>query len=163
VDYPPLLPAGLHPKTLGELEQLCVTDFPLSRSRAPIFVGFRRLVEHLSTLAIQGDLWVDGSFVTRKIEPGDIDVALSLTTTFWASAVPAQRTLLSWFGSTDGATRANIKRDYSCDSYVFVDIPAGQPGYPGRDMRQYWLDQFGSDRSGNVKGIAVLSIPVVLP
>ncbi|SRR5258708_6242018 len=158
MDYPPLLPNGLHPKTLTELHQVCVAEFPLSQSRASKFAGLRRIVERLAAEGIQGDLWIDGSFLTQKIEPGDIDIALRLEPAFLTQVSTAQTRLLKWFGSGDATIRAEIRRDFSCDSYAFCDIPSGQPGYPGHDMRQYWLNQFGVDRSGAPKGIAVLSI-----
>jgi hypothetical protein len=159
MDYRPLLQAGLHPKTWSELEQLCVSAFPLSRSRAIKFSGLRRIVDRILAEGIEGDLWVNGSFLTNKIEPGDIDIVLSLDFGFLVRATPAQQLLLSWLGATDAATRAEIMRDYSCDSYFFCDVPAGHLGYTGPDMRQYWLNQFGSGRGGSPKGIAVLSIP----
>jgi hypothetical protein len=158
VDYPPLLPAGLHPKTWGELEALCVTAFQLSQSREEKFSGLRRLIDRLRADGIEGELWVDGSFLTQKNEPGDIDIVLSVDLNFVIRGNPEQLALLSRLGSANPATRAEVLRDYSCDTYILFDIPVGDPNYPGRDMRQYWLDQFGSDRSGNPKGIAVVSI-----
>lgn len=159
MDYPPLLAPGLHPRTWNELEQLCVTDFPLSQSRALIFAGLRRIVDLLVNAGVRGELWVDGSYLSRKIEPGDVDIVLNVDLGFLAGASVAQQAMISGFNSSDRTLRAEIKRDYSCDSYFFCDVPIGHPLYPGIDMRQYWLSQFGSDRSGNAKGIAVLSIP----
>ena len=116
------------------------------------------MVERILSSGITGDLWVDGSFITQKIEPGDIDIVLNLDSGFLAQATPTQMASLHWLGTTDATVRAQMKHDYSCDAYAFCDIPAGQPGHPGIDLRQYWLNQFGIDRSGASKGIAVLSV-----
>jgi uncharacterized protein DUF6932 len=139
---------------------MCATSFALSATRSEKCGSLKRLIDALCAEKIEAELWVDGSFLTQKMEPGDVDVALSLELAFWGQATPQQRALLSRFSSSDRATRAGVLRDYCCDSYVFLrDIPPGHPDYPGRDMRQYWLRQFGTDRSGNQKGIAVISIP----
>lgn len=159
IDYPPLLVVGLHAKTWTEIEALCVTGFPLSQSRSQILSGFRRIVDRLCAEGIEGDIWTDGSFLTQNIEPRDVDFVLRLDIGFIPRITPQQIATLKWLGTDDPQTRAEIKRDYMCDSYVFCDAPVGHPLNPGPDMRQYWLNQFGRDRSRNEKGIAVLSIP----
>ena len=109
--------------------------------------------------AIEGELWVDGSFLTENIEPRDVDFALRVDMSFLERMTPLQIDFLNWLGNDDTQIRDQIKHDYLCDSYVFCELPQTHPGYPGQDMRQYWLTQFGFDRSRNPKGIAVLSIP----
>lgn len=95
---------------------------------------------------------MNGSFLTQKIEPGDVDFVLCLAPEVYMLGTPAQQALIQWLAGTE--THAQIKNDHSCDSYVFFDTLGGPP-----DMRLYWLTQFGTDRDGNPKGIAVLSIP----
>ncbi len=34
------------------------------------------IIDRLSQYGIRGDLWVNGSFLTRKIDPSDSDVVL---------------------------------------------------------------------------------------
>lgn len=108
---------------------------------------------------IEGDFWLDGSFLTQNIAPQDVDFALRIDTAFLARATPSQKVLLFWLGSADPAVRYQIRHDYLCDSYVFWELPATHLGSPVVDMRQYWLNWFGFDRNRNPKGIAALSIP----
>jgi hypothetical protein len=159
MDYPALLAPGLHPKTWTELSALCVDGFPLSQSRPRILQGLRSLVEKLVAEGLELDLWADGSFLTLKDEPGDVDFVLRLDLQVASRLTGSQIALLQWLGTRDLAVRAQIKQDYGCDPYVFVDVPTSHPFSGGVDLRQYWLTQFGADRSNNPKGIATLSIP----
>jgi len=65
-DFPALFPLGFHDLTLDGLEQVCVDLFPLSVSRRPIMDGFREFVRTLTDSGYSGELWVDGSFLTRS-------------------------------------------------------------------------------------------------
>ena len=57
-EFPPLLPEGFHPKTLDELELLCVDGFDLSRTRQGIMEGLRRMAARLESGGVRGDLWL---------------------------------------------------------------------------------------------------------
>ena len=159
MDYPPLLAQGLHPRNWTELHDLCATGFPLSQSRATLLAGLRAIVDRLCAENIVGDLWVDGSLLTQKLEPSDVDFVLILQPQVYLNGTPGQRAMIEWLGTRDVAVRAQTKHDYGCDTYICFDTPPGHPLYPGRDMRQYWQNQFGNDRSSSPKGIAVLMIP----
>lgn len=159
MEYPPLLPAGLHVKTWAELQTMCVDGMPLSPNRAALIAGLRRIVDRLCAEGITGDLWIDGSFLTEKLEPGDIDLVLALAPDSYMGGTPNQRQLIEWLGSDNAAVRAQTKQDHHCDTYIFFEVAPGHPLYPGFDPRTYWANQFGRDRNNGPKGIAVLSIP----
>ena len=114
--------------------------------------GLRGIVDKLIAAGIRGDLWVDGSFLTEKLEPGDTDVALEVSEAFLMAATTVQRGILSWLW--DPATKST----YMCHAFSFCDVPAGHALHVGFDIRGYWLDQFGSDRGNSPKGIVVLAI-----
>ncbi len=156
MDYPPLLPAGLHPRTWAELQTLCVDGFPLSQSRTAIFTGLRGIIDALCTEGVVGELWVDGSFLSSKIDPGDVDFVLSIAPDVYMLGTPTRQALIHRLATTDPAERAAIKQAFGCDPYVFFDAPVPVGAW---NARAYWLKQFGYDRSNNVKGIAVLSLP----
>ena len=151
-DYPPLLADGLHPRTIEEVQALSVDAFPLSTSRARLMAGLRAMVDLLTADGIQGDLWVDGSFLTGKIDPEDIDVVLELSLATANGATPDQADRLRWLTSQADADVAQKRNDYACDCYAFLEVP----GIPSN--RGYWLRQFGRDRSNTPKGIVVLQI-----
>ena len=115
-------------------------------------LGLRGIVDKLIAAGISGDLWVDGSFLTEKLEPGDTDVALEVSEAFFMAATTKQRGILSWLGNP------STKSTYMCHAFSFCDVPAGHAFHPGFDIRGYWLDEFGSDRGNNPKGIVVLAI-----
>lgn len=66
--------------SLGDLEKLCVQSnmFRTSNTRSTIMQGLRHVVDTLSNEAIPGEVWVDGSFLTKKIDPADVDILLSV-------------------------------------------------------------------------------------
>jgi hypothetical protein len=64
-----VLPPGIHNATLQEIEQ----RFAMNEKRKTLFEGFRRAALALRTAGCQA-IFLDGSFVTDKPEPGDFDV-----------------------------------------------------------------------------------------
>jgi len=75
-DHPPLLAAGIHTLTLAEFEQVTVTPFPADAGRRRLFLLFEQWIVKLQALDISATLWVDGSFVTSKHGPNDIDCTM---------------------------------------------------------------------------------------
>lgn len=151
-DYPPLLADGFHEGALEELQALCVDKFPFSASRGRLMTGLQTMFELLTRDGIRGNLWVDGSFLTEKLEPNDIDVVLEVTEAMLAGATQAQKNRLRWFGSQEDADAIQERRAYGCDCYVFSEAPGGSR------WRDYWMRQFGRDRSKHPKGIFVLKV-----
>lgn len=114
--------------------------------------GLRAMVDLLTKEGVRGNLWVDGSFLTKKLEPKDVDIVLEVREAVTAGATDAQKRLLRWFSSKQRDDRIQKSRDYACDCYLFSDAPSP------RNMRDYWKGQFGRDRGNNPKGIFVLHI-----
>ncbi len=71
-----LLPAGIWPCTLNEIERKLADDFALSRTRESLFNGLTFYLRDLRALGLSGRIWLDGSFVTGKIDPADVDAIL---------------------------------------------------------------------------------------
>jgi hypothetical protein len=70
-----LSPYTVNPTTFDNFESLLVESFPSSSSRHQIFEGYKRYVGQLTDiLGSEFYQWVDGSFVTDKMNPNDIDV-----------------------------------------------------------------------------------------
>jgi len=104
-------------------------------------------------VGVQGELWIDGSFLTQKVDPQDVDIVLRTTSTFLAGANPAQRLAIE-------GVRLNLSNVSLCDSYVLFEFPQGDPNFgQGQWMVAYWIKQFGFSRDENLKGIAVLALP----
>lgn len=62
------LPPGVHETTLDEVEEV----FANTTRRRALFEGLRRAMENLRTGGVRR-VYIDGSFVTDKVEPNDID------------------------------------------------------------------------------------------
>lgn len=132
---------------------MCVDAFPSSDTREAIMAGLASVFEALQKEEITGELWVDGSFLTEKIDPRDVDVVLRLEPSFVDEASEDQLAVIDWL-------RIDLKTDYQCDSYVFVEYPKGHDlEGEGERIRDYWIKQFGFSRGDEHKGIAVLSLP----
>lgn len=102
-----LLPAGVHDCTLAEVEE-CFGRFQSSDRRCRLFERLRLLVSDARTSRLVRALIVDGSFVTAKDAPNDIDLILVLAHDHDYAAVlrPFEYNVLS---------RSHLRRTYGFD------------------------------------------------
>lgn len=83
-----LLPAGIHPTTVGELER----RFGFSAKRRDLIEeGLKPVMQELVKMGIR-ELYVGGSFTTSKLSPGDVDgyVKTSLSSPFYEQLASRQ-------------------------------------------------------------------------
>ncbi len=66
-----LLPAGIHICTMAQ----CRAVFATNVRREQLFESLSRCVLQMHSHDLQGTLLIDGSFVTDKANPGDMEVA----------------------------------------------------------------------------------------
>lgn len=150
--HAPLWPAGLHPVAMGELNERCVRAFPASQTRRTIWRGLIHLVNVLQQAPIKGDLWIGGSFVTTKVDPGESEIVLRIANSFLVSANYRQREAI-------GLIQDDLRHSHRCESFLFVEFPRDHPAYEdGQEWREYWLRQLGGDPDGDAQGIAVLAM-----
>lgn len=91
-DFPALLAPGLHTLTLPQLHALAVAPFPLDARRQDLFDKLTTWAGAVHSAEARGILWLDGSFLTEKPGPDDIDCVL--WSPVWAtptSATPANQ------------------------------------------------------------------------
>jgi Family of unknown function (DUF6932) len=156
-EFPPLLTPGFHSVSLGEVRGLCVTKFPTSLTRRAIMDGLRQVIRKLNEADIEGELWLDGSFLTEKIDPEDVDYLLCVGSDIY-DVDPAKRAVIDW------ASHADLKTSHLCDAYKWVEYKPGHPLFAySEDERRYWADFFGTSRKKIRKGIAVVTLPAVSP
>ena len=67
--------------TISQAAEFCVTNFPSSVTRAPIFQEFIVLCSYFIDIGLPCEVWVDGSFVTSKENPADLDLCIMIFTT----------------------------------------------------------------------------------
>lgn len=149
------LPAGLHLWTLEEVEERLVEDFPESDSRPRIWSGYLRLCRELLAIIDVSEHWLDGSFVTAKPHPGDLDLLVI------AEKARLESLTATELKTFESLTYGKQTRDtHFCDSYRLVRVPEELHD----DLRvfqswqDYWLQQFGHDHSGRPKGIVRVMI-----
>lgn len=152
-EFPPLLAVGFHEMTLGELRESCVAHFALSTTRNRIMAGLEAVVEAVCRTRIAAEVWIDGSFLTEKTDPEDVDVVFRVQAAVYDRGTDDVRNVLDWINS-------NLKASHECDTYIFYEWPMNDPHHSiGVRMYDYWSSQFGSSRRGEGKGIAVVRIP----
>ena len=115
------------------------------------------LVAGLSSAAVKAQVWIDGSFLTKKIDPDDVDLLVVIQEQDFSMGmtIPVKRDALMHI----------VKQEFTipakCDSYLSIEYPPGHIRHAlGQKQRVYWLKQFGESRSGEKKGIAFLDVPL---
>lgn len=160
-EHPPLLSAGFHEKTLKELYQLCVVPFEQkSKSRKKIMDGLEKVIQDLLAAKIEAKIWIDGSFVSQKIDPSDVDILAEISGEFYDGTTPEQRRLLD-------ALNDNVyKNSLGVDSraWSFYDDRSHAEYWNSQWWRGYWINFFGFCRSDGLnqyetKGMALLVLP----
>lgn len=117
-----LLPPGRHRVTAEDFKAHFVTAFPTSKVRAPLY---QRWLQHrvamLSFVPILSQ-WIDGSFVTDKEDPGDIDLVTVMEASAYDALTPVQQLLLDAL-MAGKATKAV----WGMDSYAAFVVPPNHP------------------------------------
>tara|TARA_Y100000815_G_scaffold272699_1_gene302165 strand:+ start:1787 stop:2248 length:462 start_codon:yes stop_codon:yes gene_type:complete len=146
IDYPPLLAQGVHKHTLESLEAFTVTAFPKSTRRKPLFDALEVYLQMLRSLGMKGRAVIDGSFITEKVEPDDIDLVL-VANHAALSAAPAEcRNQLAILTNT-GLVKARF------NLHVFLVLDTDE------EQLAYWLKFFGTQRDEiTPKGLAEVRI-----
>lgn len=75
-DFPALLPPGLHPSTFPALHSMAVAPFESDATRTELYGRLMAWVASIQACGLGGTLWLDGSFLTEKPAPSDIDCVL---------------------------------------------------------------------------------------
>ncbi|MFK5926975.1 MAG: hypothetical protein QM483_10125 [Desulfuromusa sp.] len=73
-EYPPLFQAGLHDIDVDSLEPVFLDPFPDSNHRHELVDGLKKFLQLMQSFAIPLEIWVDGSFSTKKTDPDDVDL-----------------------------------------------------------------------------------------
>jgi Family of unknown function (DUF6932) len=121
-----LLPPGDHEATLAEIRD----RFCWNYRRREIYRGLEYVTNELVSHQVD-KIWVDGSFVTKKERPGDVDVAYE---------VPDGADPNDW-GWLSPPRRRDLKKVHRVDLL---------PDWPNQLQMNRW---FCRDEDGNEKGI----------
>lgn len=126
------LPAGEH--HIGDLNDLRATFPAATARRQTLEAALVQMVDAIRRLALGTELIIDGSYITGKPDPSDIDLALLST----------------------GVTESEVLRQLGAEGIdlvaldLFVEIT--RPGF------ERWAQFFSTDRTGQARGIVILTI-----
>jgi hypothetical protein len=142
--HTPLFRFGEHRINEDRLEEIFVAPFEGSSSRSHLTASLRALIGFVRQIGITCDVWIDGSYATRKHEPSDVDVAIFIN--------PGQIERLSDSGYSQLQLlldRGLMLERYACD--VFVERANDEK------RKQYFRELFGK-HGRDAKGIPFLRI-----
>lgn len=140
-----LTPYEVIKMNLADLEEGFVNSFPDSITRARLFQNFSEYLFGLRQLVDESIIvWVDGSYITNKKNPRDVDFVTFIDyKKFEANEIEVDRLRLF---------RNNT--ELGLDGYFVVIYPAHhQKNVLYEADKIQWLYQFGRSRSDRSKGI----------
>ena len=147
-----MLEAGIHDMSLAELKTKFVDKFPHSNRRKAIFDRFSSYVSNLLTIGIITEVWLNGSFVTSKEEPGDID-AVAFFDEIKADKLNSAGSPVMAKLPLDKEQIDKIRKEYYTDIRFVPDN--------SEEWRSYWRGWYGFSRSESPKGFVRLKICVI--
>ncbi len=101
---------------------------------------------------IEGDVWCNGSYLTEKIDPEDIDILLYLKAAFFTAATAEQKAAILRVNS-------NLRASHHCDSYIHIEYDDSTPlAAESEWWKAWWTRQYGFSREHELKGIAVVAL-----
>lgn len=139
-----LIPDNKIISDLAELKTEFVDGIP-SGKRMDLFNRLLKYNEDLQkVLGFCGFVqWINGSFVTKKVNPGDIDLVTFIET----------EKILEIGSSIDPFRFPNSESIYGVDAYIIEVYPSDEPDYFRTvSDKAYWADRFSKtrrDRNGN--------------
>jgi hypothetical protein len=146
------LEPGVHTMELDSLEHIFVVGFPHPSTRKLILDGYKEHLTALREVIPSFTQFIDGSFVSNKNDPGDIDLVCFIDGDEIDNLSPDKQARLEELLS--GST---VKAKYMCDAYFCVSFPGHHPHFQhARAQRKYWMGEFGYDRQDVPKGIVLI-------
>ena len=125
------------------IRQLVLPFAPVGQ-RFELISRLNDFVNLVKSMGVSFDLWIDGSFTTKKPEPSDIDTLLVISDAAIKAMDPYHAKILSYLVNNRKATKAR----YGIDLYFTT--------HDNSQKLQYWEDFYGHSRIREPKGIVKL-------
>jgi hypothetical protein len=132
------LPPGMHLATLEEIEAVFIT----TPRRRRLFEGLRRAIQNLHAAGVRR-VFIDGSFVTTKADPNDVDGC-------WEWTEEVHLDLLDPVLLDFTQARRAMRDKYGVDFFLATWVEAGSG--------LTFLDFFQRNRADELKGIIQLDL-----
>lgn len=135
-----LLPDGVYNSDDMTFRRTFVEECVGRDLREEIWTGFNKLRNEAASHGVNALQWVDGSFVTKIPDPGDIDLVSFVDyDVLNAMDITAQGMVLRLLNA-----REATKADYRTHTFLSPSCTAGHHFYVQFEMaRQYWRKWFG--------------------
>ena len=136
------------------LKKIAVDAFALSVRRPQLWVNFVALVDELKATHLTCELWIDGSFLTQKIEPDDVDFVVDVPVYLTETPTAPQRALLSKLGNL------GFCKDQKLHTFIMFTAPLIHKLHAASvGLHEQWRRDFGFSYVKKVpKGIAVIKV-----
>jgi hypothetical protein len=129
-----LLPKGVHDATPDEVRMRLVDAFPGSTSRPGIFSGWSAYSASLRALIDVQSEFLDGSFVTSRQEPDDVDMSLWIRALDLDALNPIEEANLN--------RMLAMQRSFQCDVYLVPECVQNHPLRPHFDQQRDWTKKY---------------------
>jgi len=141
----------------SEIKTLVVDGFPLSTRRSELWGNFIDLTTELKSVGITCDVWIDGSFLTQKIEPDDVDFVIDVPISILSNLTPTQKALIEKITIRDNT---GLRKTKNLHGFVMFNAPAHHPNHIAGVLAQaQWQKDFGFSYIKKLpKGIAVMEV-----
>jgi hypothetical protein len=154
-EYEPLLPSGFHPMTLSDLKTKFVDNFARSKRRPMLWKNFIWLTEELIALDLKCKLWLDGSFVTRKHDPHDIDIIVECDVGHLRSLNQDQGNFLKQLSFSEFKNEPRFLHTFFIQSAPLGHMEWAKCEGP----KNVWIENFGYSFEKRIpKGIATIEV-----
>lgn len=154
MSHEPLFGPGKHPMSLNDFYKQTVYPFMPNNVREKLFGELAGFIEGLSETGLVCEVWVDGSFLSNKEEPGDIDLTVVIDYCHFQTLSKEKRLyLLNTFFQKE-------ERAYSqwLDVYQTFSVSDDHKTMKVLDRTSYWSGFWSTDREDNLKGYACIYI-----
>ncbi|MDY7104647.1 MAG: hypothetical protein S0880_25970 [Actinomycetota bacterium] len=142
----------MHDATADEVESVLVAPFS-SDVRRRIFNGWSLHRDALRSVCPFVEQYLDGSFVTSKEEPGDVDIITVIDIAAYDRLPDSQKMLV-----VSLVNGHHTREFWGCDSFpVFKVEPTDVRFAQASRVRDHWMHFFGHTRDGLEKGLVRVS------
>ncbi|WP_319502142.1 DUF6932 family protein [uncultured Draconibacterium sp.] len=138
------LPPGIYEVTIDEIEK----HYSFSPKRKELIRGLKKMLAALRDVGCE-NFYLDGSFITNKLEPGDYDACWDISVKIdWDKVKNMYPELMEF-----SPPREEQKKKY-CGEAFLSQAPAGFD----HGKKIPFIDFFQKDRTGTSKGILLIKL-----
>ena len=152
-DHAPLLAPGRHYMDTHEIRSRFVDQFDGAafRRRSRLFSGLLSAVERIKSARLPCEVCIDGSFLTQKPEPDDIDIVVLVNDDVASSLSTDQHEIISLL---------NADHPFAgLDSCVFFTYPREHKLFGSALDHREAIEGYGLEHSGrHLKGFVILKV-----